>query len=387
MRVERLKHVVGIGVDTTALLADAAPADVLRLENLDTDLRPPEVALAVARQAVDSDEANSYLPFFGADELRQAVTEHVSATSGVRYDWRSECIITAGGCNGFLNTVLALLNPGDEVIMTDPIYVGLINRVHLAGGVPVFVPLIPENGRWRLDLDLLRRAVTPRTRALLMMSPSMPSGAVLNREEWEAIAEVCRTANAWLIYNASMERILFNGAAPLHPASLEGMASRTITVGTISKEQRMIGWRVGWVIGPAEVMRDISLVTISNVVCQVGIAQRAAAAALRDGNDSLRSAVAEWQARRDCVRRELKSLPLMPCGGGWSVLLDVGQLGWTSEEASRLLLSRGGVAATPMKNWGTDRSDRYVRLVFSNEPVARLQGLRERVERALIHRA
>ena len=387
MRVDRLKHVVGIGVDTTALLADAARADVLRLENLDTDLRPSEAALEAARQAVDSDDANSYLPFFGADDLRQAVAEHVSATSGVQYDWRNECIITAGGCNGFLNTVLALLNPGDEIIMTDPIYVGLINRVHLAGGVPVFVPLIPENGRWRLDLDLLRRAVTPRTRALLMMSPSMPSGAVLNRQEWEAIAEVCRTANAWLIYNASMERILFNGAAPLHPASLEGMASRTITVGTISKEQRMIGWRVGWVIGPAEVMRDISLVTISNVVCQVGIAQRAAAAALRDGNDSLRSAVAEWQARRDCVRRELKSLPLMPCGGGWSVLLDVGQLGWTSEEASRLLLSRGGVAATPMKNWGTDRSDRYVRLVFSNEPVARLQGLRERVERALIHRA
>jgi len=387
MRVERLKHVVGIGVDTTALLADAAPAEVLRLENLDTDLRPPEAALEAARQAVDSDDANSYLPFFGADDLRQAVAEHVSATSGVRYDWRSECTITAGGCNGFLNTVLALLNPGDEIIMTDPIYVGLINRVHLAGGVPVFVPLVPESRRWRLDLDVLRRSVTTRTRALLMMSPSMPSGAVMNREEWEAIAEVCQTANAWLIYNAAMERILFDGAGPLHPASLEGMASRTITVGTVSKEQRMIGWRVGWVIGPAEVMRDISLVTISNVVCQVGIAQRAAAAALRDGNDSLRSAVAEWQARRDCVRRELKSLPLMPCGGGWSVLLDVGQLGWTSEEASRLMLSRGGVAATAMKNWGTERSDCYVRLVFSNEPVARLQGLRERVERALTQRA
>ncbi|HXZ12355.1 MAG TPA: pyridoxal phosphate-dependent aminotransferase [Candidatus Sulfotelmatobacter sp.] len=387
MTVDRLKHVVGIGVDTTALLADAAQADVLRLENLDTDLRPPEAALAAARQAVDTDDANSYLPFFGADELRQAVAEHVSPMSGIRYDWRSECIITAGGCNGFLNTVLALLNPGDEIIMTDPIYVGLINRVRLAGGVPVFVPLIPESGRWRLDLDVLRHSVTPRTRAVLMMSPSMPSGAVVNRTEWESVAEVCQRANAWLIYNAAMERILFDGAAPLHPASLEGMASRTITVGTVSKEQRMIGWRVGWVIGPAEVMRDISLVTISNVVCQVGIAQRAAAAALRHGNDSLLSAVAEWQARRDCVQSELKSLPLMPCGGGWSVLLDVGQLGWGSEEASRLLLSRGGVAATAMKNWGRDRSDRYVRLVFSNEPVARLQGLRQRVERALTQRA
>lgn len=386
MRVERLQHVVGIGVDTTALLADAARADVLRLENLDTDLRPPEAALAIARQAVDSDDANSYLPFFGSNELRQAVTAHVSAMSGVKYKWESECIITAGGCNGFLNAVLALVNPGDEIIMTDPIYVGLINRVRLAGGVPVFVRLIPEATRWRLDLDALRKSVTRRTRALLMMSPSMPSGAVLNREEWQSVAEVCRASGAWLIYNAAMERILFDGATPFRPASLEGMASRTITIGSVSKEQRMIGWRVGWVVGPAEVMRDISLVTISNVVCQVGIAQRAAAAAIREGSESLRAAVAEWQARRDCIRQELGSLPLMPCGGGWSVLLDVHELGWGSEQASELLLSRGQVAATPMKNWGTERSDHYVRLVFSNEPVARLRGLRQRVGRALLDR-
>ena len=386
MSVERLRHVVGIGVDTTAELADAGGTDVLRLENLDTDLRPPEAALAVGREAVDSDAANSYLPFFGADELRQVVARHVSAMSSVEYDWKRQCIITAGGCNGFLNTVLALLNPGDEIIMTDPIYVGLINRVRLAGGVPVFVRLVPEGGSWRLDLDALRRSVTPRTRALLMMSPSMPSGAVLNRAEWEAVADTCLKADAWLIYNAAMERILFDGAAPKHPASLDGMAPRTITIGTVSKEQRMIGWRVGWVVGPPEAIRDIGLVSISNVVCQVGIAQRAAAAALRDGNESLSAAVAEWQARRDCIRGELESLPLMPCGGGWSILLDVQELGWKSEEASRRLSSLGQVAATPMKNWGSERSDRYVRLVFSNEPVARLRGLGQRVERALIDR-
>jgi aspartate/methionine/tyrosine aminotransferase len=383
MTVERVKHLVGIGVDATAELADAGAPDVLRFENLDTDVRPPEAALAISRDEVDADSANSYLPFFGANELRMAATEHVAGLSGVQYDWHRQCIITAGGCAGILNTLLALLNPGDEVVMTDPIYVGLINRVRLAGGVPVFVPFHATNGAWRLDLDALRGAITKRTRAFLMMSPSMPSGAVLNRSEWEAIAKACIDADAWMIYNAAMERILYDGVAHFHPGSLEGMARRTITVGTISKEQRMIGWRVGWIVGPAETMRDIGLVCISNVVCQVGIAQRAAAAALLDGEASFRAAVAEWQARLDCIREELKSLPLMPCSGGWSVLLDVEPFGMKSAEASKRLMERGQIAATPMKNWGSERSDRFVRFVFSNEPVPRLRGLRERVERAL----
>jgi aspartate/methionine/tyrosine aminotransferase len=145
----------------------------------------------------------------------------------------------------------------------------------------------------------------------------------------------------------------------------------------------MIGWRVGWIVGPAETMPDIGLVCISNVVCQVGIAQRAAAAALRDGEASFRAAVAEWQARLDCIREELKSLPLMPCSGGWSVLLDVEAFGMKSSETSKRLMELGHIAATPMKNWGSERSDRFVRFVFSNEPVARLRGLRERVEGAL----
>jgi N-succinyldiaminopimelate aminotransferase len=385
MSVERIRNVVGIGVDEAARMANAAASDVLRLENLDTDLRPPEAALALSRQEIDSDRANSYLPFFGADELRKAAADHVSALAGVDYDWERQCIVTAGGCNGILNTLLALLNPGDEVIMADPIYVGLVNRVRIAGGVPVFVPLHPADSRWQLDLDALRRSITSRTRAFLMMSPSMPSGAVLNREEWQAVAEACKAADAWLIYDAAMERILYDGMEHIHPASLDGMEPRTITVGSASKEQRMIGWRVGWVVGPGEAVRDIGLVSISNVVCQVGIAQRAAAAAIRDGEASFCAAVAEWQARRNCICEELESMPLLPCSGGWSMLLDVQHMGWKSEQASERLMSRGQIAATPMKNWGTARSDCYVRLVFSNEPVTRLQGLRHRVERALVN--
>ena len=170
--------------DAADLLRDPA---VLRLENLDTDLLPPREALDATRAAVDDDDANSYLPFFGHDRLRQAATRLVERTGGYAsgsIDWRRQCFISAGGLSGVLNALLALIEPGDEVVLTSPTYVGLINRVRLAGGVPRFIRLLPGAGGWRLDAATLARAVTPRTRAFLMMSPSMPSGAVLNRDEW-----------------------------------------------------------------------------------------------------------------------------------------------------------------------------------------------------------
>jgi aspartate/methionine/tyrosine aminotransferase len=383
MPVSRLQFVPPIGVDRMGNAADAAnDPEILRLENMDTDLRPPRAAILATQQAVESDAANSYLPFMGQQAVREAVARHVSRLSGVDYDWSSQCIITAGGLNGILNTLLALLEPGDEVILNDPIYVGLLNRVRLAGGVPKFVPLLPGPQGWTFDRDALKQTVSSRTRVVLMVNPSFPTGAVLAREDWEAIAELCRSTNAWLLYDAALERILFDGNPYLHPASLEGMAERTITVGTVTKEQRMIGWRVGWVIGPKPIMSDIGLVNISNVVCQVGIAMPGAEAALTTKEDGVAAAVAEWQARRDCILEELRDLPVVRPGGGWCLLLDVSKLGLDSEAASRILLEKGKVAATAMKNWGSERAAAYLRLVFSNEPVARLRGLRERARTA-----
>ena len=196
VRPSRLKDLPGIGVDRLGNAADAlADPGILRLENLDTDLRPWHGALAETRRAVDEDAANSYLPFLGLDRLRQAATAHVARQSGVDYDWRRACVISAGGLSGILNVLLATLEPGDEVVLTDPIYAGLLNRVRLAGGVPRLARLVPGAGGWRLDLDAFKAAVAgPRVKAVLMMSPSMPTGCVLDAGEWSAVAEACAGA-------------------------------------------------------------------------------------------------------------------------------------------------------------------------------------------------
>lgn len=383
----RTFEMTSIGVERTGGMADMmAKPSLLRLENLDTDILPPEEALSVTAKAVYEDSANSYLPFFGHNKLREAATSLVSNLSNLpteTYNWRTQCFITAGGLNGILNVLLACINPGDEVVITSPIYVGLINRIRLAGGVPKFINLVPEKNGWRLDKSSITKAISSKTRAFLMMSPSMPTGAVLNAEEWEEIRQACLATNSWMIYDAAMERLLFDQVAHIHPAGLPEMADRTITIGALSKEYRMIGWRVGWVVCPLSLAEIMGRVSVANVVCPVGIAQQAGVAAITAEDDGIVAATREWQARRDFLLKELSDFDVIKPEGGWSFLIDMSPLGLTGKEAANLLIEKADIVATSMENWGLPETERYLRIVFSNEPLSRLQNIGERVRAAL----
>ncbi len=383
--MSRLRDIPGIGVDVVGDAADAAgDPEILRLENLDTDVRPPEVALEATHAAIDDDAANSYLPFGGHRALREAAAAHVGRLAGRGYDPDTECVSVAGGLNGILNALLATVEPGQEVVLTDPVYAGLVNRVRLAGGVPRFVPATATQDGWTIDPDQLAAAVGPGTAAVLMMGPSMPTGLVLDDRHWAALATALEPYPAWLIYDAAMERIRFDGRPPSHPAAHPGLAGRTITVGSASKELRLIGWRVGWVTGPAPVLADIKLVGLTNVVCQVGIAQAAVAAALADpdADADVAAATAIWQERAEVIMSQLIAYPVIRPHGGWSLLIDTRPLEITPARASALLLEHGQVAATPMDGWGPS-GPQYLRLVFANESVERLASLASRFRRAL----
>ena len=177
-----------------------------------------------------------------------------------------------------------------------------------------------------------------------------------------------------------MERILFTDAPVRSPAGFPDLAERTVTVGGVSKEYRMIGWRVGWVVGPRDIIKDIGLVSLTNVVCQVGIAMPGAVAAITAPDDGIAAATAAWKARRDVLLDELKDLPIVRPDGGWSLLIDTAALGMPPATAAQRLFERGRIAATPMVGWGSDEiAGRYLRFVFANEPAARLKGVRQRV--------
>ena len=164
MPVSRLAHIPGIGVDEIGDAADATGnPDLLRLENLDTDVPPPAVAREITHAAVEDDDANSYLPFQGHRALREAASEHVGAITGSRYDPGTQCVSVAGGLNGILNVLLATVEPGQEVVICDPIYAGLVNRIRLAGGIPRHVRCVPGELGWATDPGELVAAIGPQT--------------------------------------------------------------------------------------------------------------------------------------------------------------------------------------------------------------------------------
>jgi aspartate/methionine/tyrosine aminotransferase len=377
----RLDNIPGFNIDRVAAAAGDDP-DVLRLENLDTDIPPPAEAIEATRAAIGTDEANSWLPFTGRDDLKEAIAAFIERRGGPRYDGRREIVITCGEGDAMVDALFCLTDPGDEVIVTDPTYAGMINRVRLVGAVPRLVPLRVVDGEWRLDLDALWSAGNERTRLVFVNNASFPTGWVVSEEEWNAIASLCRERDLWLLYWAGYEGVLFDGRSVFHPAALDGMRDRTVTIGGPTLEQRMIAWRIGWIVAPGELVNDVSRVHIYNGLVASGFNQIGTRVALSLEDDGLAAANAEWQRRRDETLRQLEGLPAVKPAGAWSLLLDVAALGLDCADVSNALLEQK-VAATPMRGWGGEIADRHVRFVFSNEPVERLALLGERLRNAL----
>jgi aspartate/methionine/tyrosine aminotransferase len=211
---ERLHDIVGFDIDAVARVADASD-DVLRLENLDTDIAPPPEAIETTKAAVGEDNANSYLPFTGLRILREAVAAKISSESGNELDPDRNVVISSGGMTGLLSALLAIVDPEDEVIVTDPCYAGILARARLTGATVRQVPLVVDNEHWRLDLDRLALAFTSKTKAIVLCDPSMPTGCVLNDEEWRHVADLTDRSGALLLYDAAFQRVRFDGIAPV----------------------------------------------------------------------------------------------------------------------------------------------------------------------------
>jgi aspartate/methionine/tyrosine aminotransferase len=379
--VRRLEHIAGFSIDRVAAAAGDDP-DVLRMENLDTDIPPPAAAVEATRAAVGEDETNSWLPFTGRDDLKEAVASYIERRGGPRYDGPREIVITSGEGDAMLDALFCLTDPGDEVILTDPTYAGMLNRVRLVGAVPRLVPLRVLDGEWRLDVEAFTDAITERTRAVFINNASFPTGWVASDDELNLITSTCRERSIWLLYWGGFEGVLFDDRPIRHPAAYPGMRDLTVTVGSPTLEQRMIAWRIGWVVSPGDLVNDVSRVQIYNGLTPSGFNQVGTRVALGVPDSDLAAANAEWQRRRDETIRQLVGLPVIRPAGGWSLLLDVASLGLDCADASQHLLEHR-VAATPMRGWGGEVAERYVRFVFSNEPVERLTMLGERVRRAL----
>jgi aminotransferase len=310
----------------------------------DTEVPHPVVAQAI--EAIHQGY-NIYTRLDGVAPLREAIARKLERDNGLTVDPDSEVLVTSGATGGFYAAALALLDPGDEVILFEPFYGYHLNTLLALRIKPVAVPL--TQGDWALDLDRLRAAITPKTRALVINTPSNPCGKVFSRAELEAIAEIAEEHDLFVLTDEIYEYFVFDGTRHLSPATLPGMAERTISISGLSKTFSITGWRVGYLTASPRWLGSIGYFHDLTYVCAPSPFQYGAAAGLLELPVSFYTDMpAEYQAKRDMMCSALADAGLTPSvpAGAYYVLADASSLpGATAKEKARALLRERGVAA------------------------------------------
>ena len=328
----------------------------------DTD-GPPSM-LAAAQDAI-ANGVNQYPPGPGRPELRAAIAEH-RTRYGTTFDPDSEVLVTVGATEAIAAALLALVEPGDEVILIEPYYDSYAAAVALAGATRRVVSLVEEPSTgFALDLDALRAAVGPHTRAILINSPHNPTGTVLTDAELAAVAELCVEHDLIAITDEVYEDLIYDGMAHVPLGSLPGMAERTLTISSAGKMFNCTGWKIGWACGPAELVGAVR--AAKQFITFVGGApfQPAVAYALRNEANWVRSLRDGLAAKRDRLSAGLAEagFRVHPSAGTYFVCADVRPLGFTDgADLCWQLPERIGVAAVPVQGF-TDNPDRYRHIV------------------------
>ena len=291
---------------------------------------------------------NQYAPGIGIPELRAAVAEHQRRFYGLELDPDREVVITTGATEAIAGALLGLVDPGDEVIALEPYYDSYVAGIQMAAGVRRPVTLRPPD--FRLDVDELRRAVTPRTRMILLNSPHNPTGAVLDRSEIEAVAALAIEHDLVVVTDEVYEHLTFDGAEHVPIATLPGMFERTVTISSGGKTFSFTGWKVGWATGPAPLVSAVNAAKQFLSYTSGAPLQPAIAAALGLDDAFYTGVAAELQARRDqlCDGLEALGFTVFRPRGTYFATTDVRPLGFDDGvEFCRALPERAGVVAIP----------------------------------------
>ena len=329
------------------------------------DFPAPEALKEAAVRAIRED-VNQYAVTWGAPRLRRAVAASYGRWYGMAVDPEREVTVTCGATEAMVSVLLALVDPGDEVIILEPFYENYGPDVVLCGAKPVFVPVEPGAG---IDRDRLAAAFSPATRAIVLNTPNNPTGHVLGRDELAAIAELCARHDAWAVTDEIYEHILYEGVhTPM--ATIPGMRERTVTVSGASKTFSVTGWRVGTVVAPEAATGAIRKVHDFLTVGAPAPLQQAVAVAMETlGDEYYRELAAAYRSRRDLLVSALREAGFRcePPAGAYYVLADFGALSEEDDRSFSLRLAReAGVAPVPGSSFYSDPADgrRTVRFAF-----------------------
>ena len=354
------------------------------METADPSFGTPAHIIEAAKRALDRGHTH-YTDFQGSLELREAVAEKLQAEAGVGYDPVSEILVTSGTAESIYIAAQGVINPGDEVILTDPTYLIFEPNVMLAGGVVVWVPLV-EQARWAFDVGALRDKVGPRTRAILLNSPNNPTGTVFSRAELEQVAEVALQHDLVVVFDLLFDKLIFPGSVMENIVSIPGMKARTVLLGGFSKVYSMCGFRVGWLAAAAElVSRLTNTLHLYVSICANPTAQEAAVAALRGPQDWLDEWLDSYERRRDLLVGALNRIDGIQCQpprGGYFAFPDISGIERDAYRFAERLIDEAGVVVTPGPDYGP-QGQGHVRMVFGAASEDEVREAAERMQRAL----
>lgn len=381
-RVGRITPSPTLAMTATAKAMAAQGLDVVDFSSGEPDFDTPDPVKAAAAEAIRAG-FTKYTPSSGIDELRQAIIDKLQHEHGLRYE-KSQILVSCGAKHSLYNVAEALLEAGDEVIIPTPYWVSYADQAMLNDATPVLLPTHESNG-YAINVDDLRRLVTPRTKAIIVNSPCNPTGATYNRQTLEAIAEIAVRHQLVIISDEIYEKVLYDGATHVSIATLSAeVAAQTVIINGVSKAYAMTGWRIGYAAGPKDLLTAMANIQSQSTSNPCSISQKAAVAALRLGQPFTEKMVAEFDRRRKVMVDRLNTMPgvtcRMPTGAFYAFPNISGVLGRSAptgiirspHELAQFLLKDIHVAVVPGEPFGSQQN---IRLSYATSMESIERGL------------
>lgn len=322
----------------------------------------------------------AYTSNAGLVPLRNAISSYMSRRFGVTYDPMSEVVVTVGGSEGIDLAMRTVVSPGDEVLIPEPCFVCYAPLAALAGGTPVTLPTY-EKDAFRLTPETLKAAITPRTKMLILSYPNNPTGAVMSKADYEAIAAVLKDTNIVVVADEIYIELCYGKEPCVSFSSIDGMRERTFVVNGFSKAYAMTGWRMGYLCGPKELMNAALKIHQFGIMCAPSTSQYAAVEALENGDEDVAMMREKYNMRRKFLLRTFEKLNI-PCFeplGAFYVFPNFSRFGMTSEDLCRTFLEQEKVAMVPGSAFG-ESGEGFVRISYAYS-MDHLQLAMDRLER------
>ncbi|MEN2985823.1 MAG: pyridoxal phosphate-dependent aminotransferase [Thermodesulfovibrionaceae bacterium] len=388
-RTGKIKPSPTLAVDSRAKELKAKGYDIVNFGVGEPDFDTPEHIKEAAIKAV-KEGFTKYTPVGGIDELKEAIIEKFERDNGLKYS-KENIIVSCGAKHSLYNSAQALFNPGDEVIVPAPYWVSYPDQILLQDAVPVIVETYEEDN-FTLKAEVLREKITTKTKAIIINSPSNPTGFIYSRKALEEIAEIALKNDIYIISDEIYEKLIYDANKHISIASLdEEIKAKTIVVNGLSKTYAMTGWRIGYAAGPKEVVKAMTNIQSQSTSNPTSVAQKAAVAALRGPQDCVERMRREFEKRRNCLVSELNKIKGVSCrmpAGAFYAFPNVAQfLGRSIEgfeinssiDLSMYLLEKASVAVVAGSAFGAEG---YIRISYATSIDNILKGV-ERIKMAL----